>query len=80
MALMGFGVTAMAVVVRLSVEATSFHSAGDPIEREHVSGGPIIDLVKFGVADDRVEALYHNLFEPVIHFAFGPEEALPVLY
>src|SRR5882757_2332074 len=64
---------------KLRIDATQLQRDGHAVNRQHVGGDPVVYLVCLGVANHFVERAFHHVQQPLVHFAFTPEEPLPVL-
>src|SRR6266481_1815199 len=64
---------------KLCVNAAQLQRGGHAVNRQHISRDPVVYLVRFGVTNDFVERAFHNVQQPLVHFAFPPEKTLPVL-
>src|SRR5271166_6161447 len=64
---------------KLCVDPPQFQSGGHAVNRQHISSNAVIYLVGFGVADHFVKRAFHYVQEPLVDFAFAPEESLAVL-
>src|SRR5262249_44945690 len=51
----------VALSKRLGVNATQLQCVGDPVDRQHISGDPVVDAVRFGVANDLVKSVLHDI-------------------
>src|ERR1700761_2821422 len=61
------------------VDSALLDGESDPVNRQHVSRDPVVDPVRFGVANHVSEALSQDVLELLIHHRFFPEITLAVL-
>src|SRR5215469_5114593 len=64
----------------LRVNSAQLERARHPIDGYHVCGDAVIHAMTLPIAHDLVEAIFHHVLQPLVHFALAPEESLPVLY
>ena len=62
------------------VDAALFGGVGYAVDGQHVGGDTVVDVVRFGVGKDVVEARGHNVVEALIDLVLGPEVAHAVLH
>src|SRR5271157_424214 len=61
------------------VNAAQFQSGSHAVDRQHVSGNPVVDLVEFRIANHLVEGALHDVEKALVDFALAPEKTLAVL-
>src|SRR5580704_9442428 len=61
------------------VKPPELQGGGHSINRNDVSGDPIVHVVSFGIPHHLIKALLEDVLEAFVHLALAPEKALPIL-
>src|SRR5579872_2640399 len=64
----------------LRVDAPKLDRRGHSVQGEHIRRRAVIDGVLLRIGDDVMEAVHHDLFQPVIDHLLIPKIALAILY
>ena len=64
----------------LGVDTALLGGIGDAVNREHIGGDAVVDVVGLRVGDDVAEALGHDVVESLVYLGLGPEVAHAILY
>src|SRR5438128_6272734 len=64
----------------LSVNSALADRIGHAVNRQHVSGDPVVHAVGFGIADHIPEGRLHDVLELLVDHGFFPEISLAVLH
>ena len=59
----------------LCVKSPQLQRPRHAVNCQNISGDPVIDPMRFSVAYHFIEALFHHILQPLVHFAFAPERS-----
>ena len=61
------------------INSAELQRSSHAVDRQHIGGDAVVDAMGFSISNHVVEGAVHDVKEPLVDFAFAPEEALAIL-